>query len=55
MACRSRVDAVTELMRTKRRSNLTDKQRFRLREVSRYDLKTARACLQKEEFQQFRD
>src|SRR6202158_6026108 len=37
----------------KRRSNLTDKQRFRLRDLLRYNLKTVRAYLQKEDFQQF--
>src|SRR6202022_3245042 len=37
----------------KRRSNLTDKQRFRLHDLLRYNLKTVRAYLQKEDFQQF--
>ena len=37
----------------KRRSNLTDKQRFRLRDLLRYNPKTVRAYLQKEDFQQF--
>jgi transposase len=37
----------------KRKNNLTGKQRFRLRELLRYNLKTARAYLLKEDFQQF--
>jgi transposase len=37
----------------KRKTNLTGKQRFRLRELLRYNLKTARAYLLKEDFQQF--
>jgi transposase len=37
----------------KRKSNLTGKQRFRLRELLRYNLKTVRAYLLKEDFQQF--
>jgi transposase len=37
----------------KRKTNLTGKQRFRLRERLRYNLKTARAYLPKEDFQQF--
>jgi transposase len=37
----------------KRKSNLTGAQRFRLRELLRYNLKTARAYLLKEDFQQF--
>jgi transposase len=37
----------------KRKINLTGKQRFRLRELLRYNLKTARAYLLKEDFQQF--
>jgi transposase len=37
----------------KRKTNLTSKQRFRLRELLRYNLKTARAYLLKEDFQQF--
>jgi transposase len=39
----------------KRKTNLTGKQRFRLRELLRYNLKTARAYLLKEDFQQFRE
>jgi transposase len=39
----------------KRKTNLTGKQRFRLRELLRYNLKTARAYLLKEDFQQFWD
>ena len=35
--------------------NLTGKQRFRLRDVLRYNLKTVRACLLKETFQQIWD
>jgi len=37
----------------KRKTNLRGKQRFRLRELLRYNLKTARAYLLKEDFQQF--
>jgi transposase len=37
----------------KRKTNLTGKQRFRLRELLRYNLKTVRAYLLKEDFQQF--
>ena len=37
----------------KRKTNLTGRQRFRLRELLRYNLKTARAYLLKEDFQQF--
>ena len=37
----------------KRKTNLTGKQLFRLRELLRYNLKTARAYLLKEDFQQF--
>ena len=37
----------------KRKSNLTGAQHFRLRELLRYNLKTARAYLLKEDFQQF--
>ena len=37
----------------KRKTNLTGTQRFRLRELLRYNLKTARAYLLKEDFQQF--
>lgn len=37
----------------KRKSNLTDHQRFRLRDLLRYNLKTVRAYLLKEDFQQF--
>jgi transposase len=36
-----------------REANLTGKQRFRLRELLRYNLKTARAYLLKEDFQQY--
>jgi transposase len=37
----------------KRKSNLTSQQRFRLRDLLRYNLKTVRAYLLKEDFQQF--
>jgi transposase len=37
----------------KRRANLTMQQRFRLRDLLRYNLRTARAYLLKEDFQQF--
>ena len=37
----------------KRRANLTDGQRFRLRDLLRYNLQTVRAYLLKEDFQQF--
>ena len=37
----------------KRRANLTRQQRFRLRDLLRYNLRTARAYLLKEDFQQF--
>ena len=37
----------------KRKANLTTTQRFRLRELLRYNLKTVRAYLLKEDFQQF--
>ncbi|MGF6604935.1 transposase [Paraburkholderia sp. GAS448] len=39
----------------KRRENLTDKQRLRMRELLRYNLRTVRAWLFKEEFQQLWD
>lgn len=39
----------------KRKSNLTSSQRFRLRELLKYNLKTARAYLLNEDFQQFWD
>lgn len=39
----------------KRKENLTHKQRFRLRDLLRYNLKTVRAYLLKEDFQQFWD
>jgi transposase len=39
----------------KRKSNLTTTQRFRLRDLLRYNLKTTRAYLLKEDFQQFWD
>jgi transposase len=39
----------------KRTQNLTGKQRFRLRDVLRYNLKTVRAYLLKEAFQQLWD
>ena len=39
----------------KRKPNLTGKQRFRLRDLLRYNLKTVRAYLLKEEFQQLWD
>ncbi len=39
----------------KRRQNLTSKQRFRLRDLLRYNLRTVRAYLLKEDFQQFWD
>ena len=39
----------------KRKSNLTSSQRFRLRDLLHYNLKTARAYLLKEDFQQFWD
>jgi transposase len=39
----------------KRKSNLTSTQRFRLRDLLRYNLKTTRAYLLKEDFQQFWD
>jgi hypothetical protein len=39
----------------KRRANLTEHQRFRLRDLLRYNLQTVRAYLLKEEFQQFWD
>jgi transposase len=37
----------------KRKANLTSTQRFRLRDLLRYNLKTVRAYLLKEDFQQF--
>jgi transposase len=37
----------------KRKDNLTTRQRFRLRDLLRYNLRTVRACLLKEDFQQF--
>ena len=37
----------------KRKANLTSRQRFRLRDLLRYNLKTVRAYLLKEDFQQF--
>ena len=37
----------------KRKANLTGLQRFRLRDLLRYNLKTVRAYLLKEDFQQF--
>jgi hypothetical protein len=37
----------------KRRANLTGQQRFRLRDLLRYNLQTVRAYLLKEDFQQF--
>ena len=37
----------------KRKANLTSAQRFRLRDLLRYNLKTVRAYLLKEDFQQF--
>jgi transposase len=37
----------------KRKANLTSQQRFRLRDLLRYNLKTVRAYLLKEDFQQF--
>ena len=37
----------------KRKANLTSLQRFRLRDLLRYNLKTVRAYLLKEDFQQF--
>jgi transposase len=37
----------------KRKGNLTGKQRFRLRDLLRFNLKTVRAYLLKEDFQQF--
>jgi transposase len=36
----------------KRKANLTEHQRFRLRDLLRYNLQTVRACLLKEDFQQ---
>jgi len=39
----------------KRKSNLTSHQRFRLRDLLRYNIKTVRAYLLKEDFQQFWD
>ena len=39
----------------KRRANLTGQQRFRLRDLLRYNLRTVRAYLLKEDFQQFWD
>jgi transposase len=39
----------------KRKENLTDKQQFRLRDLLRYNLKTVRAYLLKEDFQQLWD
>lgn len=39
----------------KRKANLKDTQRFRLRDLLRYNLKTVRAYLLKEDFQQFWD
>ena len=39
----------------KRKANLTRTQRFRLRDLLRYNLKTVRAYLLKEDFQQFWD
>jgi transposase len=39
----------------KRKANLTPTQRFRLRDLLRYNLKTVRAYLLKEDFQQFWD
>ena len=38
----------------KRKTNLTRQQRFRLRDLLRYNLQTVRAYLLKEDFQQFR-
>jgi transposase len=37
----------------KRKANLTREQRFRLRDLLRYNLKTVRTYLLKEDFQQF--
>ena len=37
----------------KRKANLTEPQRFRLRDLLRYNLRTVRAYLLKEDFQQF--
>ena len=37
----------------KRKANLTRQQRFRLRDLLRYNLQTVRAYLLKEDFQQF--
>jgi len=39
----------------KRKENLTDHQRIRLRDILRYNLKSVRAYLLKEDFQQFWD
>src|SRR5690349_4806192 len=39
----------------RREENLKHEQRFRLRDILRYNLKTVRAYLLKEAFQQFRD
>jgi transposase len=39
----------------KRKTNLTERQRFRLRDLLRYNLRTVRAYLLKEDFQQFWD
>ncbi len=39
----------------KRKQNLTATQRFRLRDLLRYNLRTVRAYLLKEDFQQFWD
>jgi len=39
----------------KRKANLTERQRFRLRDLLRYNLQTVRAYLLKEDFQQFWD
>ena len=53
-----RPDAATEevaLVLLKREENLKTEQRFRLRDLLRYNLKTVRAYLLKEDFQQFWD
>ena len=44
-----------ELALLKREENLKTEQRFRLRDLLRYNLKTVRACLLKEAFQQLWD
>jgi transposase len=41
------------LKKVKRKANLTAHQRFRLRDLLRYNLRTVRAYLLKEDFQQF--